>query len=130
MEECLCVKPCHKFHWTLLLVDQELVCKQNLHDLQRLAAPTAESPAAIKLVVGCVQQLRQAALLQEPPCAQDRCACTFCTGFQAFLKDPYATWSHGVATSKDAWHVVRWVLICVMVHVASCMPTLLIVVIL
>lgn len=83
-----------------------MACKQNLNDLQRLAAPTAESPAAIKLVVGCVQQLRQAVQLQKP-CAKDRCACTLCEGFQAFLKDPMATQSHGVATSKDAWHVVR-----------------------
>lgn len=48
---------------TLLLVESGWEFKQNLKSLQSMAA---ESPAAIKLVVGCLQQLRQAGQLRRP----------------------------------------------------------------
>ena len=58
-------------------------------------------------MAGCVQQLRQAAQLQEPCCAEDRCACGICQSLQAFLKDPEANPSNGVRTSANAQHVIE-----------------------
>ena len=68
----------------------------------------AESPAAIKLVVGCLQQLRQAGQLEEAPYAQGKCACSFCQSIHACLNDPEAgNQSYDVQGGGTAWHVVQ-----------------------
>ena len=45
----------------------------------------ADSPAAIKLMAGCVWQLQQAAQMQQPSSLLPRCKCDVCHSVQTFL---------------------------------------------
>ena len=67
----------------------------------------AESPAGIKLMAGCVQQLRQAAQLQPPPSQQHRCPCSTCQSLQACLADPEQKLGHGLLTLGQAQHAIQ-----------------------
>ena len=66
----------------------------------------AESPAAIKLLAGCVQQLGQAAQPQ-PLDMQDRCTCNACQLLQSFLAHPDQTQSLPLGRHMEAEHGIR-----------------------
>ena len=66
----------------------------------------AESPAAIKLMAGCVQQLRQAAQPHQPD-MQLRCTCKACQLLQSFLAQPDQAQLLNLGSCKEAEHGIR-----------------------
>ena len=76
--------------------------------LRVVGSAAAESPAAIKLLAGCVQQLRQAAQPQPQPLdMQDRCTCNACQLLQSFLAHPDQTQSLPLGSHEEAEHGIR-----------------------
>ncbi len=71
--------------------------------LRGIGFAAAESPVAIKLMAGCVQQLRQAAQPQ-PLDIQDRCTCNVCQMLQSFLAHPDQTQTLALGGRKEAEH--------------------------
>ena len=70
----------------------------------------AESPVAIKRLAGCMQQLRRAALQQQPDVPEDeRCTCTSCQMVQQFLKHPDQRQSLALGSADKAQHVIKYV---------------------
>ncbi|DBA68337.1 TPA: hypothetical protein ACH3X2_013648 [Trebouxia sp. C0005] len=68
----------------------------------------AESPAAIKLLAGCVQQLRRAAQPQlQSLDMPDRCTCNVCQTLQSFLAHPDEVQTLALGDHKDAEHGFR-----------------------
>ncbi|DBB06171.1 hypothetical protein WJX82_003786 [Trebouxia sp. C0006] len=69
-----------------------------------------ESPAAIKLLAGCVQQLRQAAQPQPQPLDMQqapKCICNVCQLLQSFLAHPEQLQSLPLGTQEEAEHGIR-----------------------
>lgn len=62
-----------------------------------------DSVAAIKLMAGCIQQLRQAAQLQEP----DVPKCCTCQKLQSFLKHPEQMQMLVLGEKKQAQHGIQ-----------------------
>ncbi len=74
--------------------------------LRGVGSAAAESPAAIKLLAGCVQQLRQAAQSQ-PLDMQDVCTCNVCQMLQSFLAHPDQTQTLTLGGRQEAEHGIR-----------------------
>ena len=61
---------------------------------------------AIKLMAGCVQQLQQAAQMQEPSSLLHRCTCDVCDSVQTFLTGAEDIQSFKL-TQAQAQHAVQ-----------------------
>lgn len=73
-----------------------------------VGSAAAESPAAIKLLAGCVQQLRRAAQPQlQSLDMPDRCTCNVCQTLQSFLAHPDEVQTLALGDHKDAEHGFR-----------------------
>ncbi len=75
-----------------------------------LGSAVAESPAAIKLLAGCVQQLRQAAQPQPQPLDMQqapKCICNICQLLQSFLAHPDQVQILPLGGHAEAEHGIR-----------------------
>ena len=67
----------------------------------------AESPAAIKLLAGCIQKLRQAAEVEPVPALHELCGCQACQKLAAFLEQAEPTAEIELKSQQQAHHAIR-----------------------
>ena len=78
-----------------------------LPDVQHMCRLHADSPAALKLVAGVVQKLKQAAQLQPVPALHEMCSCQACHCLSAFLEQPEQDAEVALHSKERAQHAIE-----------------------